>query len=439
MHLKKLALSLVLAGIALPAAHATNGYFQPGFSVKSVGMGGVGIAFPQDALAPAMNPAGNAVIGNRVDFGVTLFRPDRSATFTSSMGSMTFSGSDQQNFIIPEFGVNKMISQDLALGISMYGNGGLNTGYSTLNSGTKGAQCQNPLVLQQFGGNQQACMSSQAGQLGAFGMGPMGVDLQQLFISPTIAYKINSSNSIGLAINIVHQSFRANGLQAFAPLSTNPASFSNPGHGSSNGIGFRLGWLGQLTPTLSLGATYQPKTHMGKINKYSGLFANSGSFDIPANYGVGFAWKATPALTVAGDLVRIDYAGVPAISNASDCAFMGTCQLGAANGGGFGWKSITVVKLGAAYQVNQALTVRAGWNHGDNPIPSSQAMVNVIAPGVIKDHLTLGATYALNQQTELSFDYVHAFKNTVTGSGLSQGTSIEMSQNVFGVSIGYKY
>jgi long-chain fatty acid transport protein len=352
---------------------------------------------------------------------------------------MTFSGNDQQNFIIPEFGVNKMLTPDLSVGLSLYGNGGLNTGYSSLNSGTRGAQCQNPLVLQQFGGNAQACMSSPAGQLGAFGVGPMGVDLQQLFIAPTVAYKINPDNAIGVSLNIVHQSFRANGLQAFAGLSTNPASFSNPGHSSSNGVGVRIGWIGQVTPTLSLGATYQPKTHMGKFSAYSGLFSNGGQFDIPANYGVGFAWKATPALTVAGDVVRIDYGDVPAISNSSDCAFMGTCQLGSSNGGGFGWQSITVYKIGAAYQVDQALTLRAGWNHGDQPIPSSQALVNVIAPGVVQDHLTLGATYAISRDMEVSFDYAHAFKKTVTGTGLSQGVAISMSQNVLGVSLGWKY
>ncbi len=439
MKFKKLALALALAGIAVPAAHATNGYFQPGFSVKSVGMGGVGIAFPQDALAAAMNPAGMALIGDRVDFGVSLFRPVRNATYSSPMGSMTFDGNDQQNFIIPEFGVNKMLTPDLSLGISVYGNGGLNTGYDTLNSGTQGAQCQNPMVYQRFGGSPSACMATPAGQLGAFGIGPMGVDLQQLFISPTIAYKINADNSIGLAINIVHQSFRANGLQAFAGLSTNPASFAAPGHSSSNGVGFRIGWIGHMTPTLTLGATYQPKTHMGKFGAYSGLFANGGQFDIPANYGVGFAWKATPALTIAGDATRIEYGGVPAISNPSDCAFMGTCQLGSSNGGGFGWQSINVYKLGMAYQVNPALTVRAGWNHGDQPIPSSQALVNVIAPGVVQDHLTLGATYAVSDRMELSFDYVHALKKTVTGTALSQGWAISMYQDVVGVSIGYKY
>ena len=73
MQFKKLALALAVAGIAIPAANATDGYFQPGYSVKANGMGGVGIALPQDALAAATNPAGMALIGNRVDGGLSLF------------------------------------------------------------------------------------------------------------------------------------------------------------------------------------------------------------------------------------------------------------------------------------------------------------------------------------------------------------------------------
>ena len=35
--------------------------------------------------------------------------------------------SDVQNFYIPEFGYNRMIDPTLALGVSVYGYGGLNT------------------------------------------------------------------------------------------------------------------------------------------------------------------------------------------------------------------------------------------------------------------------------------------------------------------------
>jgi long-chain fatty acid transport protein len=428
MKFKKLTLALALAGIAIPAAHATNGYFQPGFSVKSVGMGGVGIAFPQDSMAAAINPAGMVDVGNRLDFGVSFFQPKRNVSLSSDATVMTpmgvypiggsYGGNDTKTFTIPEFGYNHMLNPTMSVGVSVYGNGGLNTGYSNI--------------------------------FPPFAPGT-GVDLQQLFVAPTFAMKINPSNSIGVSLNIVHQSFRANGLSnlcnapvpgapAGTTLSANPSACTDNGHADSNGFGVRIGWIGQVTPTLSLGATYQSETHMQGFDKYSGLFANAGQFNIPANFGVGVAWKATPSLTVAADVVRIDYGSIPAIANGMLPGQLG----GQTNGPGFGWKSINVYKLGVAYQYNEALTLRAGWNHGDNPIDSSNILFNTLAPGVVKDHLTLGATYAVAKNMEVSFDYVHAFGNSVSGPlpanfGFTGSETLSMSQNVLGVSLGWKF
>jgi long-chain fatty acid transport protein len=37
--------------------------------------------------------------------------------------------SDSQNFLIPEFGYNRLINPYLSLGVTVYGNGGMNTNY----------------------------------------------------------------------------------------------------------------------------------------------------------------------------------------------------------------------------------------------------------------------------------------------------------------------
>ncbi|MHB0919739.1 MAG: long-chain fatty acid transporter [Thiomonas sp. 13-66-29] len=421
MQLKKLAAALFVAGVIAPgAANATDGYFQPGYSVKSVGMGGVGIALPQDALAAAANPAGMALIGNRVDGGISLFRPNRQADINGT----TYSGNDTSNFLIPEIGANYMINPTMSVGLSMYGNGGMNSGYSTIQNSGTGL------------------------------MNGAGVDLQQMFISPSFAWRVTPTQTIGVAVNLVHQSFRANGLDNFVQASSSPQNLTGNGHDSSNGVGVRIGWIGQLAPGFSLGATYQPKTHMSSFSKYSGLFAGGGSFDIPANYGVGFAWQPNQQWTVAGDVERILYSGVAAIGNTSTtfcspATYPNCYLLGTSNGPGFGWTDVTVVKLGVAYAVDPSLTLRAGWNHSDNPVTTQNVFFNTIAPGVVKDHLTLGLTYALSNQMEISADYVHAFKNTVTGQapqfnqqGQMTGAATEalsMYQDTLGVSIGWKF
>jgi long-chain fatty acid transport protein len=66
---------LGLTALAATAAHATDGYFDYGYGVNAKGIGGAGVAFPQDSLAPASNPAGTAFLDNRFDFGLTYFQP----------------------------------------------------------------------------------------------------------------------------------------------------------------------------------------------------------------------------------------------------------------------------------------------------------------------------------------------------------------------------
>ena len=400
------AAALAAAALAPGVAHATDGYFQPGYSVRSAGMGGVGIALAQDALAAAANPAGMALVGNRFDAGLTLFHPDREAQINGA----TFSGNDQSNFLIPEIGYNRMLNPDMSVGLSLYGNGGMNSGYSSI-------------------------LASRTGLLNG-----AGVDLQQMFISPSFAWRVTPDNTIGVALDLVHQTFRANGLNNFAGYSSYPASLQDPGHDSSNGVGVRLGWIGQLAPGLSVGATYQPKIHMSSFGKYRGLFAEGGSFDIPANYGLGVAWKVTPSWTLAADVERILYSGVPAIGNTSTT--FGQVMLGTANGPGFGWSDVTVLKLGAAWAFDDKLTLRAGWNHTDNPVSAQNVFFNTIAPGVVQDHATLGFTYALAPNIDVSGDYVHAFKHSVTGQlppPLSGSETLSMTQDSVGVSIGYKF
>jgi len=61
-------------------AQATNGYFSDGFGIKAEGLAGVGIAFPQDSLKIATNPAGLTVPDTGFDVGADVFLPRRSAT-----------------------------------------------------------------------------------------------------------------------------------------------------------------------------------------------------------------------------------------------------------------------------------------------------------------------------------------------------------------------
>ena len=405
--IKIIAAALIAGGLVLPMAHATNGYFSHGYGMKSKGMGGVGIALPQDTLAAASNPAGMVEVGNRVDFGLDWFSPKRDATIA---GTNYKSGSN--NFYIPEFGYNQMRGTDTSIGVAVYGNGGMNTDYPNIP------------------------------QFNSSGL-RVGVNLEQLFIAPTWAKKITPTSSIGISLNLAYQKFSAKGIYNFNTVSSAPSYLSDNGDDSSTGLGVRLGWTGQVSPDVTVGATYQSRTYMSKFDKYRGLFADAGSFDIPENYGVGIAFKANPATTFAADIVRISYSGVPAIANT--VAAMGTAGhlLGQPAGIGFGWKDQTVFKFGLSHQYSKDLTVRAGYNQGSSTIPNTEMAFNVLAPATVEKHATLGATWTLANQAELTLAYMHAFSNSQTGETTNQlgvtPTTIRMHQDSLGIAYGWKF
>ncbi len=409
------ALALALA----PAAWATNGYFSHGYGMKAKGMAGVGIAVPQDALAAATNPAGMAFVGNRLDVGIDIFRPVRGADISGNVCGLgcsldgSYDGNGTQNFYVPEFGYNRMLGSSLAVGISVFGNGGMNTTYDTSPFGAFGAST------------------------------PTGVDLIQLFVAPTVAYKITPDQAVGVSLNLAHQRFSIDGIEPFTASSANGAKMWGNGDDSSSGWGVRVGWTGKVSPTVTLGATYQSRTRMSRFKKYEGLFAEQGDFDIPENYGVGIAITATPALTIAADIQQINYGKIKSVGNPLSNLFAGNL-FGSSDGPGFGWRDMTVFKLGASYQLSKALTVRGGVSHGRQPIPSGETMLNILAPGVIEDHATLGATWTLASGNELTIAYMHAFKKTINGSGSIPApfgggeANLHMYQDSLGFAFGMK-
>ena len=105
--------------------------------------------------------------------------------------------------------------------------------------------------------------------------------------------------------------------------------------------------------------------------------------------------------------------------------------LGGSDGAGFGWEDITVVKLGYEWQSDANWTWRLGYSNSDQPIPDDQALFNILAPGVIEDHVTFGFTRRIDENSEWNFAFMYALEESVTGTNdfdPAQEIEIEMDQ-----------
>ena len=268
------------------------------------------------------------------------------------------------------------------------------------------------------------------------GQGQLGVNLEQIVVAPTVSYKLNERSSIGISPLLIYQRFKAFGLSGFQGMSANPNFVTNQGRDDATGLGIRIGWLSKISDNVNLGASYSPQTRMSEFHEYKGLFAQQGRFDIPENYSLGLTVKVTDALSAAFDYQRINYANVRSVGNPSSRRL----PLGSDRGPGFGWNDVNVYKAGVQYTVNQQLTLRAGYNHSDNPIHSSDVTFNIIAPGVIEDHATLGASWRFSNGNNLNVAYTHAFHNSMSGPSIFGGQeTIEMYQDSLSISYAWNF
>lgn len=431
--LKLTAVIVTTLSLVVPASvFATNGMFLIGTGIKSRGMGGIGITQSHDVMTSAANPATLSELkANRFDIGGDIF----------IVNSEAYLG--QEGFEIRE--ESKSLHLTIAEGIYMMPNlgaawvgDGFNYGFTMVPVGGGGSRYETNL-FNCANANPKDCKDV------------LGIDLMVMNINPTIAYKIDKQHSVGATLIIGLQLFQAYGLAEFSKFTVSGTSefLTNNDIDVAYGAGIRLGYLGKfMDDRLTLGAVFTSETYMTKFDKYKELFAEQGSLDTPANIGLGIAYQVTDEVQLAMDINYVMYDGVAAISNAGPTlggpAFPVSSEvngLGRDEGLGFGWSNQLIYKLGAVYQLDPQWVLRAGWNYAKSPInEDTDILFSTVAPAITQNHLTLGGTYTLNKDMELSFSYIHAFRYEQNGpTYINFEGGYEMSQDSFGGSFGMNF
>lgn len=427
---KRILLKLSLSSFLLAVyqlGFATAGSTDYGYGEISKSMGGTGVAMPLDSLTPATNPAGIAFLDSQADVGFSIFSPRRGYE-ASNVNPEPFgvapgthwSGSNY--FLIPDVGYTQPFdNQRGAFGISLYGNGGMNTNYNTDFSGSSIGPGSN-----------------------VFGGGSAGVNLQQLFLNMALAWKLTPEFSVGASLLPTMQTLSIQGVSVFAPFSASPHNLSNQGTDYSYGLGFKVGALFKPSSIFSVGASYQPHISMSPLDDYKGFLPDQGTLNIPATGTAGISLSPRKNLSFNADFQRIWYANVDAYGNSlNSCTLGGAPCLGVDNGAGFTWKNTNVYKFGAQWIANEKWTWRAGYAYVTQPIPSSSVgnIVNIIAPAVVQNHYTAGLTYAFNKRFAFNPYFLYVPKSTSSGQNQfnpDQQVDLFMRQYELGASLSWK-
>lgn len=416
---KVLIVILVMIGFTIQTTFATDGYYRHGYGIKYSALAGSGVAVSLSSLGAITNPATISNLSNGFEINASYFSPDRyyevsgnpsmfPGTFGLMPGKVT---SDQNGFIFPTLGANMNLTEKFSIALSLYGNGGMNTDYPTMTFGE----------------------STSPGT---------GVNIEQMFSNLSFAYKLNEKHSLGVAGIVGWQRFAAKGLGMFGAMgfSGDPANLTGNAHSTALGFGFKVGYQGQWLENLRFGISYQSKIYMSEFERYAGLFAQAGDFDVPANWQAGFAitpgdWK------FMFDVKQILYSQVKSIANPMLPNLM-MAPLGAEEGAGFGWKDIIAIKYGVMYSGFCGWDLMAGYSFNQNPVTEENIMFNILAPAVIQNHLTFGVTKQLNNKNEITLAFMYAFENSLKGPNpldAPNQQSIEIGMKQWQVEVGYAF
>ncbi|WP_458373371.1 OmpP1/FadL family transporter [Pseudomonas laurylsulfatiphila] len=380
--------SLVLAGVVLSSqipsiCFAANGTQLTGYGAKAAGMAGASVAFPQDAIAAANNPAGMAEVGSRVDGDFQILYVDTETEFLNSENKH----SGKRYAPIPEFGVNYQVNDRLSLGFSTAASGVLFRYDDEL--------IPNPNVDR---------------AKGAF---------MQVIGLPTIAYKVTDQLSLGFSLALAAQRLEIQGI----PLPDGSAS--NPAHGAeySYGASWRAGALWKAKPWLSVGAMYASKIKMSNYNSYEDdlLSTTGGSIDIPEQYALGVAVKPIDNLTVALDWQHISWQNSDTYHET------------------FGWRSQDIFRLGASYELSSDWTIRAGYSTTRKQFPTDYTLQNTLLVGINPKAATFGVTRDFKENGELTLGYEYDLSTSSKGTGASEGTKIRTNMGFVTVGYGWKF
>ena len=454
-----LGLGIALA-LAAGGASATNGYYMHGMGTKSKGQAGAGSADPQEILVMATNPAGIAFVPESIDAGLAIFSPMREYSTSPSMapgacfspGQCLFTigpndiASQNEFFPIPHVAMNWALSDADFLAAAFYARGGMNTKWEGGSVTYDPYNGMNPAVTRPVT------------LPGTFGDGTAGVDLMQGFLNLTYAHKFGEKLSLGVSGIIAVQRFEARGVGTFAPytrtfaasgMTQMPKSLSDNGHDISYGYGGSAGLQWNLTDDISFAAAYTSKMSMSEFNDYSDLFAENGGFDMPSTWTIGLAVRPNDALTLMIDVQDIKYSDAKSVSNGIEnlrnCPTLGGTDLegclGGERGAGFGWDDMRVYKFGAAWDYTDTWTWRAGFSMTNQPIPKDQMTFNILAPGVMEEHFTVGFTQKLESGNEVNLSFMYAPEVTVRGPqnfDPTQRVTLQMQQVELELSYSWK-
>jgi long-chain fatty acid transport protein len=228
-------------------------------------------------------------------------------------------------------------------------------------------------------------------------------------INPSVAYRLSDSVSIGAGISAQYFKFdMTSALPQFVIFGPATPDALYRFRGDDWAAGFNVGVLWAPTTTTRIGLTYRSKIdHQLKGSlEFTGALpvlgltsgAASAGVRLPATAGLSISHDTTPSLSFSADVQFTNWSVLKqAIITSANPPF--PMELG--------YRDSWFVSAGGSYNVNPALTLRAGLGWDQTPVTDAFRAVNL--PDADRLLAGIGLTYRFTQALALDGGYQHSF------------------------------
>ena len=435
-----ISLYFAIGMLSMQQCFGTNGMNLESYGPIAMGMGGTAIATDATTSAVMNNPATLSLqeADNQLNIALGVLGPDVSATSPDAQKE----NSSADAFFMPAIGyVHK--DGDLLYGIAVFGQGGMGTHYSSQSflsagSGKKVQSCVSVgrvMVPIAYKVNPQLTIAATVDFVWA-GMNlemPMsGAQFNDL-VTPGMQYSGQASGSL---MNSMMPFMMAGYQLDWAHFSFNTGSQFT---GEAVGFGYagKVGLLYEPNSNLKIGIVYQTQTTLSDLESsdatmsfqmsnatppegYPTVFPANVTGDIkivdfewPSLYGIGISYRFNERFTASVDVKSVQWSDVMEDFTmnfvVNQDASNNMTSMGGPNMQGQEltaslyqyWDDQVVVMVGGEYVVNDVFTVRAGFNHAENPIPDQY--LNPLFPAIVENHITAGFSAKIGEKSRLDF------------------------------------
>jgi long-chain fatty acid transport protein len=197
------------------------------------------------------------------------------------------------------------------------------------------------------------------------------IQLQTIFIQPTVSYQVNESFGIGAGLSI------ATGSVDLSQAIPSPVDGQFNMNGKTTALGYNIGIFLKPTEDLSIGIDYRSKMNM-KIDNGDATFSEipeslsqsfpasanfSAELPLPANLDAGIAWDISEKFTLAAEVNYIFWS----VYDSLIIDFKINNELLADSRNPREYKNSLIWRLGGEYRFSELITARAGIYYDPSP------------------------------------------------------------------------